>query len=77
MNGEAKFTTVGFQANLENQTGMNQELFGILEDLFNLGCRKPTQTKHRQPCQEYKIGLYLRQSLEGQGEEWGQLGNKK
>ena len=51
---------------------------GIVWDfrrLFNLGCRQPTQTKHRWLCQECKIGLHLRQSLEGQGEEWGQLGN--
>lgn len=77
MSGEAKLTTAGFQANLENQTGMNQELFGLLEDLFNPGCRKPTQTKHRRPCQEYKIGLHLRQSLEGQREERGQLGTEE
>lgn len=64
-----------FLGHLENQTGMNQELFRILEDPFNLGCRKPTQTKHRQLCRECKIGLHLRQSPEGQGEEWGQLGN--
>lgn len=63
------------QANLENQTGVNQELFGILGDLLNLQCRKPTQTKHSGLCRERKTGLHLRQSPEGQGEGWGQLGN--
>lgn len=77
MNEEAKLTTAGFQANLENQAGMNQGLFGLLEDLLNPGCRKPTQTKHRRPCQEYNIGLHLRQSLEGQREERGQLGTEE
>lgn len=77
MHEKAKFTTAGFQANLENQAGMNQELFGLLEDLFNPGCRKPTQTKHRRPCQECEIGLHRRPSLKGQREERGQLGTEE
>lgn len=74
-NEEAKSTTAVFPGHLENQTGMNQELFRIPKDSFNLGCRKPTQTKHRRLCRERKICLHLRHSPEGQGEEWGQLGN--
>lgn len=42
----------------------------ILEDLFNLCCRKPIQTKHSGLCRECETGLYVRLSLEGQGKEW-------
>lgn len=43
---------------------MNHQLFRILEDLLNLGCRKPIHTKHRWLHGEYEVG-----------EEWGQLRN--
>lgn len=56
---DSKFSTAAFQAKFRNQAGMGQKLFRSQEDVFNLGGRKPTETKPRRLCREYKIGLHL------------------